>query len=378
MTMKKLLYSNTHDANMLYAVKVEIPDPFYFLDCGVGEKKYIFLDAREYGVFQEANKNPLIECVLTNALADELRAVSVPTGSSRGARLGAYIAQQYELMGESVAVPSTFPLQLADELRAAGMVLQPIEMLYPERLVKSEEEVAKIEDALKRTHSAFQRIEDILRASIIHRDMVMYEGKALTSEFLKLEVERAFAEVGVMNVEGIIISCGKHAAIPHHRGRGAIRAHQSIICDIFPRHMETGYFADMTRTYVKGDPSEELCKMYEAVKLAQERGIAAARLGVAGKDVHQACVDTFNELGFVTTPDEGFIHGTGHGLGLDIHELPYAAAGQDALLQKGNVITVEPGLYYPQWGGVRIEDVIVITETGARNLTNYHKDWIIQ
>lgn len=363
---------------MLYAVKVEIPDPFYFLDCGEGEKKYIFLDAREYGVFQEANHNRQIECVLTNALADELKTISVPAGSSRGTRLGAYLAQKFGLKNESVAVPSTFPLQLADELRACGMKLQPTEMLYPERLVKSDSEVGKIEDALQRTHSAFKRIEDILGASEIQSNVVMYEGKPLTSEFLKLEVERAFVEVGVMNTEGIIISCGPHAAIPHHRGSGIIRAHQSIICDIFPRHMATGYYADMTRTYVKGEPSAELRKMYEAVQLAQERGIAAARPGVAGKEVHQACVDTFAELGFVTTPDEGFIHGTGHGLGLDIHELPYAAVGQEMILQKGNVITVEPGLYYPKYGGVRIEDVIVITDTGARNLTNYSKDWIIE
>ncbi|MCW1929695.1 MAG: Xaa-Pro peptidase family protein [Candidatus Kerfeldbacteria bacterium] len=376
--MKKLLYSSSsHDANMLYAVKVEIPDPFYFLDLGAGEKKYIFLDAREYGVFQEANTNPLIECVLTNALGDELKKISVPAGSSRGARLGAYIAQKYALLNEPVAVPSIFPLQLADELRACGMTLQPTEQLYPERLTKRDDEVTKIEDALKRTHSAFKRIEEILRASKIEGDVVMYKGKPLTSELLKLEVERAFVEVGVMNVEGIIISCGPHAAIPHHRGAGVIRAHQTIICDIFPRNMATGYFADMTRTYVKGEPSTELRKMYDAVKLAQERGIAAARPGVAGKDVHQACVDTFAEHGFVTTPDEGFIHGTGHGLGLDVHELPYAAAGQAMLLHKGNVITVEPGLYYPKYGGVRIEDVIVITDTGARNLTNYHKEWII-
>lgn len=376
--MKKLLYSNTHDANMLYAVKVEIPDPFYFLDLGEGEKKYIFLDAREYGVFQEANRNTQIDCVLTNALADELKNISVPAGASRGARLGAYIAQKYDLMKEPVAVPSTFPLQLADELRACGMQLQPTEMLYPERLVKSDDEVAKIEDALHRTHSAFKRIEEILRASTIEGDVVMYQAEPLTSELLKLEVERAFVEVGVMNTEGIIISCGPHAAIPHHRGAGIIRAHQSIICDIFPRNMATGYYADMTRTYVKGEPSTELRNMYEAVQRAQERGIATARPGLAGKDVHQACVDTFKELGFVTTPDEGFIHGTGHGLGLDIHELPYAAAGQDMLLRTGNVITVEPGLYYPKFGGVRIEDVIVITENGARNLTNYHKDWIIE
>lgn len=374
--MKKLLYSNTHDANMLYAVKVEIPDPFYFLDLGEGEKKYIFLDSRELGVFADANSNPLIEPVLTNALTEKISALGI-SGASRGTALGAYIAREYGLLNEPVQVPSTFPLQLADELRAQGLYLQTTSAIYPERLIKTDAEVAKIEDALKRTHDAFIRIEDILRASTISGENVMYQGSALTSELLKKEVERAFVENGMMNTEGIIISCGPHAAIPHHRGAGIIRAHQTIICDIFPRNMETGYYADMTRTYVKGRPSETIAKMYEAVQTAQERGIAAVRPGVTGASVHQVCVDTFVEKGFVTTPEAGFVHGTGHGLGLDIHELPYAAAGQDALLQKGNVITVEPGLYYPEHGGVRIEDVVVVTEDGCRNLTNYHKNYII-
>jgi len=183
-------------------------------------------------------------------------------------------------------------------------------------------------------------------------------------------------EEDLLNVEGIIISCGPHAAIPHHRGSGPLRPNETIICDIFPRYRGNHYFADMTRTYVKGAPSPELKKLYAAVFEAQTKAIAMVRPGIRFADVHEKCVEIFAKRGY-HSGNKGFIHGTGHGLGLDIHEAPYVSKGQTGVFEEGHVVTIEPGLYYPKLGGVRLEDVVWVTKNGCENLTNYPKNFVI-
>lgn len=370
--MAKLMYANTKNSDMLYCVKVEIPDPFFYIQ--IQNKEYVFLDHREYGVFAEHNHNPNIELVLLNPLLEE--AAMMPDNTSVVNKLAFLLLQKYNLLAEKIEVPTAFPLDMADFLRSKGIRLTPVSSLYPKRLCKTKEEAENIREALRRTCKAYEKIEEILRASSIENDTVLYQGQILTSEYLKASVEQVLLEQDMLNVEGIIISCGPHAAIPHHRGSGPIRPHQTIVCDIFPRHRESGYFADMTRTYVKGNPSDEIKKLYEAVLEAQTQGIQKVKPAVKMADVHQTCVDTFLNLGY-HSGDKGFIHGTGHGLGLDIHELPYVKAGNETLFEVGHVVTVEPGLYYPEIGGVRIEDVVWVTEDGCENLTDYHKDYII-
>lgn len=377
--MVKLLYANTHNADMLYAVGVEVPDPFYCID--FGDKRLVFLDSREYGVFLDHNKRENVEAVLLDPLFPEVDKMEVEAVDAsyggRGAKLGFYLLRKYELTGEEIEIPAGFPVALADFLRAQGVKLRPVANIFPERLEKTPEEAAAIRESLQRTHAAFRLIEQVLADAVISGDELKYKNETLTSEMMMRLVEREFVEQDLINTDGMIISCGPHAAIPHHRGAGPLRPHSTIICDIFPRHRTSGYYADMTRTYVKGEPSEEVQRMYAAVQAAQEAAIAAVKPGVAGSSVHQVCVDYFTEQGFVTGPESGFMHGTGHGLGLDIHEAPYLARATDAPLAPGHVVTVEPGLYYPEHGGVRIEDVVLVTEDGCENLTNYHKEYII-
>jgi Xaa-Pro aminopeptidase len=173
--------------------------------------------------------------------------------------------------------------------------------------------------------------------------------------------------------EGIIISHGAQAAIPHHAGSGVLRAHESIVCDIFPRGKENFYFADMTRTFCKGTHSEELQLIYDKVKEAQEKAISMIKPGASGKTIHEECYRIFTERGFVTTREEGFTHSTGHGVGLEIHESPPRISFAECIFLPGDVVTVEPGLYYPAFGGVRIEDMVLVTEDGHRNLTQFEK-----
>lgn len=391
--MIRLLYSSGKDADMLYAVGVEIPDPFYFLDLGEGKEKFVFLDSREYGVFLEENEQQCtvegrenstalercrITAVLTNPLFPEIRALEVGEGNE-AAKFALYILDKYAPNGRSTSltVSSQFTVALADALRAEGVELNPVRQLYPQRMLKTPQEVSAIRDSLKRTQSAFDLIESVLYDAEIRGEELWYKDELLTSELMKLMVEREFVEQQLMNVEGMIISSAEQAAIPHHRGSGPLRPNQTIICDIFPRHIESGYFADMTRTYLKGMPSTEQQKMFEAVAEAQQAGFDLIRPGVTGAVVHEACEQVFEARGFVTEGDRGFTHSTGHGLGLEVHEAPSLSGRETRKLQPGHVVTVEPGLYYKELGGVRIEDVVVVTEDGYENLTDYRNTWVI-
>ncbi len=370
--MPQLSYASTKDSDARYLVRVEIPDPFFLLD--TGDRTYIFLDHREFGVFREHNENPAIELVLVNPLMEVAR--EIPGDGPAAGKLALHILRTYGVRGDAIGVPTRFPLDVADFLRAQGVRLTPTHPFVPQRLRKTNEEVAAIRESLRRTHEAFRTIEAMLREATIVGDAVEYRGASLTSETLKRAAEEALFACDMFNVEGIIVSCGPHAAIPHHQGRGPIIPHSPIVCDIFPRNRASGYFADMTRTYMKGQPSSELARMYSAVREAQETAIAAVATGVLGREVHEQAASVFRRLGY-DVGDRGFTHGTGHGLGLDVHEEPFLNATAVTALEPGHVVTVEPGLYYSERGGIRIEDVVVVTDNGCENLTQYPKEFVI-
>ena len=173
-----------------------------------------------------------------------------------------------------------------------------------------------------------------------------------------------------------IVAPGQHGCDPHDVGSGPIRAGEPIIIDIFPRSEKTGYFADITRTVVKGAPKPRVCEMYDAVLAAQRGALRMIRHGAVASDIHGAILAQFEKRGFKTGQIDGrmqgFFHGTGHGLGLEIHEPPRIAMN-DTRLEAGMVVTVEPGLYYAGIGGMRIEDTVLVTRTGIRNLTRFPK-----
>jgi Xaa-Pro aminopeptidase len=370
--MPKVIYANSKDSNMYYAVKVSVHDPFFYID--TDKKKYVFLDHRELGVFNDKNKNPEIEAVLLNPFIDEANAL--PDETSTANKLAHILFKKYELLEKPVKVPANFPLAMADFLRGKGAQLDPVSAFYPERVVKSKDEISYVRDSMDRLVKAFSFVEDVLREAVIKGDRIIHQGEVLTSEKLKREVGRHLLMNDLIDLEGMIISTGVHAAIPHHPGEGPLRPHETIIVDIFPRHQGHGYHGDMTRTYVKGQPREEIKKLYQAVLETQEKAIAAVRPGMTGKEIHDICVRNFLDLGY-HADDKGFIHGTGHGLGIDIHEAPYLNKFSQDILAVGHIFSIEPGLYYPEIGGVRIEDIVVVTDDGSENLTAHHKDYII-
>lgn len=267
---------------------------------------------------------------------------------------------------------------LVDQLRQSGIKVElGSHPFFPQRLVKSKAELNYITASQTTTFQAIGRVESILRASKISGNKLLYKGKVVTSEFLQMEAKMLLLQKGYTWPTGMIIACGNDSTEPHNRGNGPIRPHQSIIVDIFPLHDHTKFFGDATRTFCKGKPSDQLQRIYLAVREAQEMAIRMAGPGVNGQIIHAAIQDFFDSLGFTTHTEKGrmvgFFHGTGHGLGLALHEDPVRISQSNWILQPGNVVTVEPGLYYPGIGGVRIEDVIVITKSGCKVIGKYPK-----
>jgi Xaa-Pro aminopeptidase len=282
---------------------------------------------------------------------------------------------------EALLVPPDFPALFYVGLSAMGLRVDVQQELpfFPERLQKSPQEVGWIKDAIEATEHALKVVVDILKRARVKEGRVVHEGEPLTSERLRNALEHTLFENGLL-AQHTIVASGPLSALPHEEGHGPILAHTPIVIDVFPRSLQTRYFADITRTFVKGRPPERLERMYHAVLEAQEIAIERLRAGVSASSVHRAVAAHFEASGFSTDMTAelpfGFIHTTGHGLGLDIHEPP-RIGNEDILLPEGAVLTVEPGLYYPDLGGVRIEDDVALTKDGLEVLSSFPKDsWV--
>lgn len=273
-------------------------------------------------------------------------------------------------------VPANFPLQYGDVLRQHGYTLKiKNDPFFPERVIKTAEEVAAIRLTQVAVEEVVAEAFERLRQAEIKDGLIYYQGQALSSESMRNFLHLKLMEKGYLG-QHTIIACGKDACDPHNEGSGPLRAHEAIIFDIFPRSIESRYFADMSRTVVKGAPSPALKRLYETVLEGQELGIRNVRKGKNGKEIHSEILDYFEKQGYATGKVngrmQGFFHGTGHGIGLDIHEPPRIGK-VDHDLQEGEVVTVEPGLYYPEIGAVRIEDMVLVQAEGCRNLTTAPK-----
>ncbi len=277
-----------------------------------------------------------------------------------------------------IAVHRDTPIFMVDHLRQHGIRVEigPFP-LFPKRLIKSATEIRAITAAQTATFQAMGHVESIIRKSRITGKTLRYKGQVVTAEFLHAEAKIFLIQKGYDCPNDIIVACGEDSTEPHNRGSGPIRPHQSIIVDIFPRSQQTLYYGDATRTFCKGKPSPELQRMYLAVKEAQEMALRMIRPGVDGNTIHTAIHNFFAAVGFQTEAKKGravgFTHGTGHGLGLALHEEPVRINFSSYILKEGHVVTVEPGLYYPGIGAVRIEDVAVVTRSGCRVLGRYPK-----
>jgi Xaa-Pro aminopeptidase len=280
-----------------------------------------------------------------------------------------------EMDGERVIVRGSFPVRFADQLRAEdiGLEIDP-QLVERDRRCKTESEIVAIVEVQRATERAVGHAIDILAHSEDRNGLLHLNGIPLTSERIRAEMEIALLKEGMDCSSGLIVAGGPGAADPHWEGEGPLRTGESIVMDVFPRSKRTRYFSDMTRTVVKGDPGAELRRMYATVLRAQEAALGGIRAGANGRDVHAAVEAVFSEEGFTGDgPGARYIHGTGHGVGLDIHESGPQLRNADCELLEGDVVTVEPGLYDPDLGAVRIEDIVVVTRDGCRNLTEFPK-----
>jgi Xaa-Pro aminopeptidase len=272
-------------------------------------------------------------------------------------------------------VPHDFPHGLACELQNLGWKTLPRSgLFFPEREEKSAADVRALRAILRLTERAMERAWEVLAASKIGpRNILQWGGKTLTSERLRAEIDTVILQGGGRPGQTIVAG-GNQACDPHERGSGPLRAHQLLIIDIFPRDGRTGFYGDLTRTVVRGRASEAQRRLWETVLAGQKRVLRAMRPGVAGRPLHDELVEFFRGQGYPTERKDGhwqgFFHGTGHGLGLELHEPPRFAA---TTFRPGQVLTVEPGLYYPGVGGVRHEDVVLMTDKGPNLLTKLRK-----
>lgn len=357
--------SETH-ADLYYATRFIAPDPFIFVR--IRGKKYLLINDLE---IDRAKKQADVDTVLsTSKLA---RAFKEKTGKSPSL-IQVLIFFLKKNRVKNLRVPADFQIQHCEPLKRAGFRIRykPLPF-FREREIKTRRELAAVRKALRATEQAVEKAVRTLKKSVIRKSRLYFRGKALTSECLKKIIHQSLLEDGCTG-EHTIVSCGPQTIAPHHRGSGPLRAHQPIVMDVFPRHDTTRYFADFTRTVVRGKASPKLKKLYAAVKEGQAIAFRMIRSGIDGKKVHEAILKYFEDLGFKTGPMkgrmQGFFHSTGHGLGLEIHEPPRIGRGND-ILKEGQVVTVEPGLYYKGVGGVRLEDVAVVTKKGCVNLTRF-------
>jgi Xaa-Pro aminopeptidase len=364
-----IVADSDRDANMLYAVGMFTPDPFIYFRAG-GKYHIVVTDLE----MDRARKKAAHCRVLSyNQCLDKLRRTTKRPG------MAAVISLLFrERHLRKIFVPSNFPYGLARELRNYKIKVRVKKGgIFPEREFKNADEIKKISGALIMAEVGLAEGIQALKTSKIHRDGKLgYHGVPLTSEKLRGIMETAIVQAGGTACHTIVAG-GRQACDPHEPGHGPLRANEPIVLDVFPRSSRTGYFGDITRTVVRGRASEAARRLYDTVARAQDIAFAQMRPQTQAAAVHKIVQTFFEGQGYKTGRKngriQGFFHGTGHGLGMEIHEAPRIGVNSHDVLAAGQVVTIEPGLYYSDIGGIRLEDVAAITPQGPRNLTKFEK-----
>jgi Xaa-Pro aminopeptidase len=368
-----LIYGDTvRSPELRHEVPIVIPDGFLYLekDC----RRVVAVHSLEIPRVRE--DAPGLDIIATAALGeDELYAQGL---QGPAIALEVIVRACREVGIEEAAVPPHFPVEVADHLRANGIDLTVDRDLFDNRRrSKNETELGGIRRAQKACETALDAARDLLRRAQPNGAGLAVDGAPLTSERIKRVIEGVFADHDVEGSE-MIVSHGPQTAVGHDMGSGQIRPNEPIVFDLFPKDKQTGCYADMTRTYVVGEPSDEVKEWYGLVKAALDRSTAAVKPGANGRNLFELVCDMFQQAGYKTALnkepgevlEDGFIHGLGHGVGLEVHELPsMSRTGHD--LVPGDVITIEPGLYRSGYGGLRLEDLVLVTKDGYEVITDY-------
>jgi len=360
-----IVAASDSDPDMLYATRFFAPDPFIFLERN-GKRTLVLSDLE---IDRGRNQAEADEFLPYSKFEKEVQ------GKSKKAppyeRVLAHFLAKEKV--RSAVVPANFPLGYARELESKKIRLQPTNGLFwPERETKSEAELRQMRKALEITEAGMAGGIEVLKQSKPGKaQKLQWHGADLTSEILRAEIDTAVLRAGGLPANTIVAG-GDQACDPHERGYGPLKANSLIILDIFPRSATTGYFGDLTRTVLRGRASDEQRRLWETVNQGQALALKKMKPGVDGLALHNEVKKFFTDQGYPTEVREGkqvgFFHGTGHGLGLEIHEHPRF---QKTVFKVGQVLTVEPGLYYPGLGGVRTEDVVALTKSGIRMLSRF-------
>jgi len=371
-----LIYADTiRSPELRHELPLTVPDPFLYVERDGA--RHVVLTSFEIDRVREVPGSP--EPHANEEFGyDELIAKGLP----RDEVMLEVAVNACRALGVTEAlVPWTFPVKLTDRLRETGVKVTPeLDFFQDRRRVKSVAELAGIRRAQSAAEAGMDAARDLLRRAEPNGAGLVVDGEPLTSERIKAAILAVFTERGTVADE-FIVSHGPQSAVGHDMGSGQIAAGEPVVIDLWPRDIETACYADMTRTFVVGEPPAEILRYHTLCKEAIDRSLAAIRAGVPGADVFTLVCELFHEAGQPTqlskqpgeVLEDGFYHGLGHGVGLEVHEEPSLGRAPGAMVA-GDVVTVEPGLYRHGYGGVRLEDLVLVTEHGAENLTDYPYD----
>jgi Xaa-Pro aminopeptidase len=371
-----LIYADTfRSADMRHAIPLGVPDPILYAEAGGA--KHVFTHSMEA---QRLRALGLFEVHLSDEFGlDELMASGMKV---REIRAELAVREVASLGIEKATVPENFPVWLADRLRAEGVEIEPDQEVFDDRRrSKTDAQIAGMRRAQRAAEAAMDTCRDMLRRSEIRGDQLLLDGEVLTVERVKAAMNQTFAAHDTTS-EDYIVAPGPQGAVGHDMGSGPIPPHTPLVVDIFPRDNASGVYTDMTRTFVVGDVADDVREWHRLCKEALDRALAETKPGVEGRVLHFGSCEIFEAAGEMTqrtkTPGEplsdGFFHSLGHGVGLEVHEAPGVGQLSDKPLVPGDCITLEPGLYRQGYGGVRLEDNVLVTESGAENLAQYPYD----
>jgi Xaa-Pro aminopeptidase len=371
-----LIYADSfRSADLRHAVPLGVPDPFLYAE--ENGSRHVFVSSMEAARVRELG---LFDVHVPEELgSDELMASGIDRRE-----LDAQLALRAvgSLGLERASVPADFPVWLADRLRADGIELDVDQELFDDRRrAKTEAQLAGMRKAQRAAEAAMDTCRELLRRAEIRGGELLLDGEQLTVERVKADMSVVFAAHDT-TADEYIVAPGAQGAVGHDMGSGPIRPNTPLVVDIFPRDNASAVYTDMTRTFVVGDVPEDVREWHRLCKEALDAAVADIRAGVEARSVFDHTCDIFEAAGEPTQrtkkPGEaladGFFHGLGHGVGLEVHEEPSMGRLANRTLVAGDVVTVEPGLYRAGYGGVRLEDIVLVTDDGADVITDYSYD----
>ncbi|MDP3980683.1 MAG: Xaa-Pro peptidase family protein [Chlamydiota bacterium] len=365
---KLIIDASELNADLYYATGFLAPDPFIFIE--VDEEKILIMSDLEVDRARSTAKVDRI--IAYSSIKETLQ----KEGCQSPSTVDIVIKFLKDVDIDRILVPDSFSVGYADKFRARSVCIdvKPAPF-FNERLFKKEVEIEAIKKSLYYTELAMAYVIEFIAKSEIRGDVLYFDGEPLLAEVLRKR-GHVFLLEHDMIAEHTIIACAQQSCDPHCEGSGPLLAYQPIVIDIFPRSSLSGYYADITRTVVRGKASAALKKMYQTVLEGQCIAFERIHNGVDASEIHRAILEYFERCGFksglIDGRQQGFFHGTGHGVGLDIHEPPRIGVEHE-VLKTSQIVTVEPGLYYKEIGGVRLEDMVLVKDDGVEILTQMDK-----